>query len=65
MDADFSHDPSYLPALIEATERADLAIGSRYVPGRRDHGLGPDAAVHQPWRQRLRAGRPGTAGRRT
>jgi dolichol-phosphate mannosyltransferase len=33
MDADFSHDPGYLPALIEATERADLAIGSRYVPG--------------------------------
>jgi dolichol-phosphate mannosyltransferase len=33
MDADFSHDPAYLPELIEATERADLAIGSRYVPG--------------------------------
>jgi dolichol-phosphate mannosyltransferase len=33
MDADFSHDPAYLPNLIEATERADLAIGSRYVPG--------------------------------
>ena len=33
MDADFSHDPAYLPGLIEATERADLAIGSRYVPG--------------------------------
>ncbi len=33
MDADFSHDPSYLPRLIEATEHADLAIGSRYVPG--------------------------------
>jgi dolichol-phosphate mannosyltransferase len=33
MDADFSHDPTYLPQLIEATESADLAIGSRYVPG--------------------------------
>jgi dolichol-phosphate mannosyltransferase len=33
MDADFSHDPSYLPELIAATEKADLAIGSRYVPG--------------------------------
>jgi dolichol-phosphate mannosyltransferase len=33
MDADFSHDPAYLPQLIGATERADLAIGSRYVPG--------------------------------
>ena len=33
MDSDFSHDPSYLPALLEASERADLVIGSRYVPG--------------------------------
>jgi dolichol-phosphate mannosyltransferase len=33
MDADFSHDPAYLPQLIEATGSADLAIGSRYVPG--------------------------------
>ncbi|MFL5906647.1 MAG: polyprenol monophosphomannose synthase [Solirubrobacterales bacterium] len=33
MDADFSHDPAFLPELIEATEHADLAIGSRYVPG--------------------------------
>jgi dolichol-phosphate mannosyltransferase len=33
MDADFSHDPAYLPGLIAATENADLAIGSRYVPG--------------------------------
>ena len=33
MDADFSHDPAYLPRLIGATENADLAIGSRYVPG--------------------------------
>lgn len=33
MDSDFSHDPSYLPALLTAVEDADLAIGSRYVPG--------------------------------
>jgi dolichol-phosphate mannosyltransferase len=33
MDADFSHDPAHLPALIAATEEADLAIGSRYVAG--------------------------------
>jgi dolichol-phosphate mannosyltransferase len=33
MDSDFSHDPAYLPRLLEASERADLAIGSRYVPG--------------------------------
>ena len=34
MDSDLSHDPSDLPALISAVEHgADLAIGSRYVPG--------------------------------
>jgi dolichol-phosphate mannosyltransferase len=33
MDADFSHDPAYLPRLLEAARRADLVIGSRYVPG--------------------------------
>ena len=34
MDADFSHDPGDLPRLVEAVEAgADLAIGSRYVPG--------------------------------
>jgi dolichol-phosphate mannosyltransferase len=33
MDADFSHDPAYLPRLLEAAEHADLVIGSRYVPG--------------------------------
>jgi dolichol-phosphate mannosyltransferase len=31
MDADFSHDPAYLPRLIDATRDADLALGSRYV----------------------------------
>jgi dolichol-phosphate mannosyltransferase len=33
MDADWSHDPRYLPGLVAALDRADLAIGSRYVPG--------------------------------
>ena len=33
MDADFSHDPRYLPALLEAARRADLVLGSRNVPG--------------------------------
>jgi dolichol-phosphate mannosyltransferase len=33
MDSDFSHDPKYLPALLDAAERADLVIGSRYVTG--------------------------------
>jgi len=33
MDADFSHDPAYLPRLIGAADHFDLVIGSRYVPG--------------------------------
>jgi dolichol-phosphate mannosyltransferase len=33
MDADFSHNPDDLPALIAAAKNADVAIGSRYVPG--------------------------------
>ncbi len=43
MDADFSHDPRYLPDLLHAAETAyDLVIGSRYVPGgsTTDWGLG-------------------------
>jgi dolichol-phosphate mannosyltransferase len=33
MDADFSHDPAHLPALIGAAETSDLVLGSRYVSG--------------------------------
>jgi dolichol-phosphate mannosyltransferase len=33
MDADFSHDPQYLPAFLRAAENAELVIGSRYIPG--------------------------------
>jgi len=35
MDADFSHDPADLAQLIATVrdDRADLALGSRYVPG--------------------------------
>jgi dolichol-phosphate mannosyltransferase len=33
MDADFSHDPKFLPELIKAAAGADLVIGSRYKAG--------------------------------
>ncbi|HXO07606.1 MAG TPA: polyprenol monophosphomannose synthase [Solirubrobacteraceae bacterium] len=33
MDADFSHDPRYLPDLIAAAGEADVVLGSRYVIG--------------------------------
>jgi dolichol-phosphate mannosyltransferase len=45
MDADFSHDPAMLPALIAAARGADIAIGSRYVPG--------GSVVNWPRRRRL------------
>jgi len=33
MDADFSHDPKYLPDLIAAAADSDLVVGSRYLNG--------------------------------
>jgi dolichol-phosphate mannosyltransferase len=33
MDADLSHPPESVPALLSALERADVAVGSRYVRG--------------------------------
>jgi len=46
MDADFSHDPADLPRLVAAVDRgADLAIGSRYVPG--------GGADDWPWHRRM------------
>lgn len=41
MDADLSHDPRDVPRLLEALERADLVIGSRYVSGGRVENWGP------------------------
>ncbi|HLY95123.1 MAG TPA: polyprenol monophosphomannose synthase [Gaiellaceae bacterium] len=43
MDCDFSHDPAEVPRLIDAcVQGADVALGSRYVPGggTEDWGLG-------------------------
>lgn len=33
MDADYSHDPAHLPALLAAAADSDLVVGSRYVAG--------------------------------
>jgi dolichol-phosphate mannosyltransferase len=44
MDADFSHDPRYLPELLKTVREdgADVAVGSRYVSGggTRNWGIG-------------------------
>lgn len=33
LDADYSHPPRYIPALLSLRDGADLVIGSRYIPG--------------------------------
>jgi dolichol-phosphate mannosyltransferase len=33
MDADFSHHPRYLPAILAGMNRHDVMIGSRYIKG--------------------------------
>lgn len=35
MDADLSHRPDDLPQLLDALSKADIAVGSRYIPGGR------------------------------
>ncbi len=41
MDADFSHQPQYIPQLIDKNQFFDVAIGSRYVPGGGTVNWGP------------------------
>lgn len=38
MDADLSHNPKYIPALLDAAKTADFVVGSRYIKG----GATPD-----------------------
>jgi dolichol-phosphate mannosyltransferase len=33
MDADLSHDPAHLPAMLAAARNADVVLGSRYIEG--------------------------------
>ena len=50
MDADLSHPPQLIPRMLAAIEQggADIALGSRYVPGGGTEGW--------PWRRRLTSG---------
>lgn len=54
MDADLSHDPAVLPQLIGAVTNgdADLAIGSRYVPGGEVPGWPTHRRVLSQWGNR-------------
>lgn len=40
LDADFSHHPQHIPAMLECMDRVDVAIGSRYVSGGGVEGWG-------------------------
>ena len=62
MDADLSHDPAVLPALISNVEHgADLAIGSRYVPGGRTVNWPRRRRMLSRWGNRYAAGVLGLA----
>jgi dolichol-phosphate mannosyltransferase len=41
MDGDGSHQPSSIPSLLEGARRADLVLGSRFVPGGKDAERSP------------------------
>lgn len=57
MDADFTHDPAYIPAMIEKKRGADIVIGSRYTSGGKMEGWN---AIRLPftyfWRGMIRYG---------
>ena len=41
MDADFSHQPKYIPEFLAAAENADLVLGCRYIKGGGTEDWGP------------------------
>jgi len=62
IDADLSHDPAVLPALVANIEHgADLAIGSRYVPGGRTVDWPRHRQALSRWGNRYAAGVLGLA----
>jgi len=54
MDADLSHQPKYIPELLEMAERFDIVIGSRYASGGSvDEGWGPLRKLLSWWANRV------------
>ena len=41
MDADFSHQPKYIPEFLAAAQNADVVLGCRYIPGGGTEDWGP------------------------
>lgn len=62
MDADLSHDPQYLAAIVSAVSMgADAALGSRYIPGGRIENWPPLRRFLSRWGNRFAAGMLGLA----
>ena len=62
MDADLSHNPTYLPAIVSAVDMgADAALGSRYIPGGRIENWPPLRHFLSRWGNRFAAGTLGLA----
>ncbi len=38
MDADFSHDPKYIPHMLEEIKKYDVVVGSRFIEGGKETG---------------------------
>ncbi len=54
MDADFSHQPKYIPQLLEKARDCDIVLGSRYMPGGSvDDAWGPLRKLLSWWANRV------------
>ena len=53
MDADGSHDPAIIPAMLAASGNADLVIGSRYVTGGGTRDWGWHRQILSSWANRV------------
>ena len=62
MEADLSHHPMYLPAIVSVVDMgADASIGSRYIPGGRIENWPPLRHFLSRWGNRFAAGMLGLA----
>ena len=62
MDADLSHNPMYLPAIVSAVDMgADASLGSRYIPGGQIENWPPLRRFLSRWGNRFAAGMLGLA----
>jgi len=53
MDADFSHNPQYLPQFLKEIDSYDIIIGSRYIKGGRSRNCSQIMGFFSRWANRL------------